>query len=154
MAGWPKTASGGELGDLLGVSVKTIRSAADQGFIIRASTRGRYEVAASVQKYCEHLREMASGRGDASSAASLAKERARLAKEQGDAVALKNAALRGELIDANEATARWRATLTTLRSRLLAVPSRILGRLPHLTRQEVEIVDGEVRDALEELAGE
>ncbi len=147
-----ETATGQELAALLGVSVQIVRSQADQGFIIRAPTRGRYVQRESVRRYCEHLRQMASGRGDPGSAQSLAKERARLAREQADLANLKARQIRGELVDAGEVEARWKATLTNVRSGMLAVPSRVRGRLPHLTVAEVEAVDREIRDALTELA--
>lgn len=81
-------------------------------------------------------------------------ERDRLAKEQADNVALKNAALRRELVPATEVEARWSDILRRVRSKVLAVPSRVRQTHPHLTAQDVVAIDAELRRALEELAGE
>ena len=148
-----ETIVGSELAELFGISVAAVRSHADAGHIVRAGIRGRYLRDESIRKYCAHLRGMAAGRGGEIQS-NLAQERARLAREQADERAMRNAVSRGEMVAASDVLARWRATLIVLRSRLLAVPSRVGARAPHLTRLEVEIVATEVRAALEELANQ
>lgn len=80
-------------------------------------------------------------------------ERDRLVREQATNVALKNAALRRELVSAAEVEARWSDILRRVRSRLLAVPSRVRQASPHLTAHDVALFDAELRRALDELAG-
>lgn len=80
-------------------------------------------------------------------------ERDRLAREQADNVALKNAALRRELVPAVEVEARWSDILRRVRSKVLSVPSRVRQNLPHLMLQDVAAFDAELRRALDELAG-
>ena len=107
----------------------------------------------SVVKYCEKLRaasNRSNTRGEAT--ATLTAERARLASQQADVMALRAARERGEMVPAKEVTARWRGLLTAVRSRFLAIPSRIRAQIPHLTRPEVDIIGDEIRDALEGLA--
>lgn len=145
------TASGPELADLLGVSVETVCALALKNIVIRVS-RGRYDMPESVRRYCAHLREVAAGRGGEKGVLDLTEQRARLASEQADLAALKAAQIRGELVPAGEVEARWRGVLTALRSRLLAVPSRVRSRVPHLSQTEVDALDGEIRDALVELS--
>lgn len=58
----------------------------------------------------------------------------------------------GELVDAEEMTAKIADVFTRVRTRLLAIPTRAKQQLPHLTVQDVALVDGLVREALEELA--
>lgn len=146
----PVTAA--ELGEFLGLSSRAIRSLADEGHVVRAPEKARYRLAESVRTYCAHIREIAAGRGGASGVSTLTAERARLAREQADAAAIKNAAARGEMIPASKAAAEWRGILTGVRARVLAIPSRVRLALPHLTLAEVEIVEREVRDALTESA--
>jgi len=146
----PVTAA--ELGEFLGLSSRAIRSLADEGHVVRAPEKARYRLAESVRTYCAHIREIAAGRGGASGVSTLTAERARLAREQADAAAIKNAAARGEMIPASKVTAEWRGILTGVRARVLAIPSRIRAKLPQMTRAEVEIIEREVRDALTEAA--
>lgn len=147
MNGEPITAR--ELAALLGVSARTIRELAQEGVVVKTG-KGRYALAASVRAYCERQRAAAAGRGGESGVATLTAERARLAREQADAAAIKNAALRGDLLPAADVAASWRAILTGVRARMLAVPSRIGARAAHLSRADLEIVDSEIRDALED----
>lgn len=143
--------SGRALADLLGVHERTIRDLAGDGHVVKVA-KGQYDRDASIRRYCTHLREIAAGRGGESGVATLTTERARLAREQADAAALKNAAARGDMVPAAEVTARWSAILVGVRSRILAIPSRVRMRAPHLSRAEIEIVDSEIREALEEAA--
>jgi phage terminase Nu1 subunit (DNA packaging protein) len=143
--------SGPDLAGLLGVGESTIRALAGEGRLVKLA-RGRFDRDASVRRYCEHLRAVAAGRGGPSGVESLTAERARLAREQADGHALKNAVSRGELLPAERVTATWRATLADVRARMLAVPSRVGARLGHLTRDDVAAIEAEVRDALREAA--
>jgi phage terminase Nu1 subunit (DNA packaging protein) len=80
-------------------------------------------------------------------------ERDRLAREQADNMALKNAALRRELVPAVEVEATWAEIMRRVRSRLLAVPSRVRQGCSHLTAHDVALIDAELRRALDDLAG-
>lgn len=57
-----------------------------------------YDLEESTRRYIASLRETASGRGGEEQVLNLTSERARLAREQADAQALKNAVLRGEYV--------------------------------------------------------
>lgn len=59
---------------------------------------------------------------------------------------------RGEFVEAAAATRAKADENRRLRSRLLAAPSRVRARCPHLTEQDIAAVDREIRDALTELA--
>jgi hypothetical protein len=59
----------------------------------------------------------------------------------------------GRLLPADEVEALWRGHVTDARKRLLTVPSRCASRLSHLSRAEVEVIDREIRDALQDLVG-
>jgi phage terminase Nu1 subunit (DNA packaging protein) len=103
------------------VTDKTVRELANAGIVVRAG-RGLYKLEESVRRYCEHLRR--SQRGGEASLATLRDERIRMAKEQADALVLKNAATRGQMLDAVDVEADWSNTLRTVRAGMLAVPSR------------------------------
>ena len=112
--------------------------------------RDAYDLAATVRAYVVHLRGTASGRGGEEHVANLTSERARLAKEQADAQALKNASLRGELVSAAEVERKWADVLRQVRSRILAVPSR-LRQSVNLDAESADEMDRELRAALTEL---
>lgn len=84
---------------------------------------------------------------------STVSERDRLAREQADNMALKNAALRRELVPSAEVEQRWSEVARRIRSKILSVPSRVRQQCPHFTQHDVGAIDGELRAALEELAG-
>jgi len=81
-------------------------------------------------------------------------ERARLAKEQADGHELKNAQTRGDLVSAEAVTREWVAIVSSARAAMLAVPSRCQTRSSTFGPAEVEIIDREVRDALEALSND
>lgn len=145
-----KPVSSAVLGAWLGISRQAVDAQAKAGVIARSS-RG-FDLPATVRQYCEHLRATAA-RWGGDRANDLTAERARLAREQADGHALKNAQLRGELVEVAEAEREWNDTLRSVRSCLLAVPSRVRQRLGHLSAADVEVIDREVRDVLEEAAG-
>jgi terminase small subunit / prophage DNA-packing protein len=62
-------------------------------------------------------------------------ERARLAREQADGHALKNAALRGELLPADEVVAGWQASIGRARALLLGIPPASSATIVLLARQ-------------------
>ncbi len=143
--------SGHELAAVLGVNDRTVRALNERGLVVKRG-RGRYALLASVTAYVEHLRGIASGRGDEALVFDLTRERARLAKEQADKQALQNEALRGSLVSADDVKREWASVLRTVRSKLLSVPSRIRQSLAHLTAHDVEAIDAELRRTLEEIA--
>lgn len=110
-----------------------------------------YDLVATVRAYVGSLRGTASGRGGEDHVASLTAERARLAREQADGIAMKNAQARGELLPAAEVARVWSDTLRGLRARLLALPARLRADLPHLSASDAALIDREMRDTLKEL---
>jgi len=138
--------------DWLGVSERSVREMADKGIVVR-SGRGQYDLKSSVQAVLRHQREIAAGRGGANQVLDLTAERARLAKEQADGQAIKNAISHGELVPASAVREQWEDIIQTARAALMAVPSRCAERLG-LEQFHVESIDREIRDALEALAND
>ena len=135
---------------MLGVSLDRITSLTNEGTVIKVG-RGQYDLNASVRNYCGRLRGAASGRGGEEQILDLTKERARLAKEQADGAAMKNAQLRGEFVSADEVERGWASILRRVQARLMAVPSRV-RQVEHFSQSQVSAIDREIRDALTELA--
>lgn len=141
----------GDLADMLGVSKRSITEFATRGIVVRVG-RNRFHLMESVRLYCDHLRTVAAGRGGENSQEALAAARTRLANEQTAAAALKNAALRRELLQASDVEREWAGVLRLVRSGVLAAPSRLRQKLPHLTIEDVDGIDSELRRILEDLA--
>lgn len=58
----------------------------------------------------------------------------------------------GNLVNAEEVKKEFASMISIARSHLLAIPSKLKGRLPHLTVDEISILDELVREALESIA--
>ena len=83
----------GTLGKLLDLTDRRIQQLAAEGVIPKAE-RGRYPFVGAIQGYVRYLQERVSGDRSTSD---LSTERARLAREQADKVAMANAVTRREL---------------------------------------------------------
>ncbi|TCM85178.1 terminase small subunit [Rhodovulum steppense] len=139
---------------LLGIGASQIRTKARDGILIR-SGRGRYDVRASLARYLAQLRDAASrgGRqGQEEANRDLKAESIRVKRAQADAQELKNAASRGELLEATAVERQWASILRDVRAGLLAVPSRVGAKLPHLTAHDLAEIDREIRRSLERLS--
>jgi phage terminase Nu1 subunit (DNA packaging protein) len=135
-----------ELGELIGVSARAVANLGARGIAVKAGP-GRWKLKESVARYCDDMRRQAKGVGGEGAAV----ERGRLASAQADLVALKVARQRDEVLDAKTVEREWSSILTTVRSGMLALPSRVGARLPQLTPGDVAEVDREVRAVLMEL---
>ena len=52
--------------------------------------------------------------------------------------------MRGEPVEVAAVESEWSSVLRTVRAGMLAVPSRIAARLPHLSRADVAEIDAEI----------
>jgi phage terminase Nu1 subunit (DNA packaging protein) len=141
---------GADLCELLDLSPAALSDLKKRGIAIQFG-HDSYDMAATVTLYVRHLRGIAAGWGTAEKAAELTAERARLAKEQADAQALKNAKLRGELVEAEQVERAWSDVLRQVRARILAVPSRLRSELPDLQHATIDAMDRALRSTLTEL---
>jgi len=140
-----------DLAGIFGVHKRTLQTAVDRGALTRVA-RGKYALAPSIRGYCDYLRETAANRDHFRVGTGLAAERERETRERADALALKNAVARGEMIPAKEVESQWADILRMIRSGMLAMPSRIQQRLGHLTAHDLAAIDREIRDTLQELS--
>lgn len=141
---------GADLCDLLRITPGALTGLVKRELAVKLG-HDSYDLSETVGRYIEHLRGTASGRGGEEQVLTLTGERARLAREQADAQALKNAKLRGELVEAAEVERTWSDVLRQLRARILAVPSRLRADLPDTPAPTFHAIDRALRDALTEL---
>jgi phage terminase Nu1 subunit (DNA packaging protein) len=120
--------------------------------VIPTTAAGKVPMPDALHALIEHLSEVAAGRGGRHGVGDLTAERARLAKEQADGHALKNAIARGEYLAADTVRDDWDSAAGGVRSAMLAIPSTLPLMLPHLTRFDLEVIDRAIRDALTALA--
>lgn len=141
------------LADLLGITANRVRILTRDGQF-RRTAPATYNLREAVRGYCANLREHAgrAGRPAAAENDALKAEKLRLARQQADKLEIGNAAARGELVKVAEVEREWANVLRDVRSTLLAVPSRLGAKLPHLTAHDVAEIDREMKAALEGLA--
>jgi phage terminase Nu1 subunit (DNA packaging protein) len=96
--------------------------------------------------YCGHLREQAAGR-EASGDLKLATERARLAREQADKVAMQNAVTRGELAPVPIIEEVLTKAASRIAGILDAIPGLVRRRVPALSADEIDLVAAEISKA-------
>jgi phage terminase Nu1 subunit (DNA packaging protein) len=122
---------------------------------IEKSVRARYDLVGSVQGYIRFLKHSAESRSEPVDAG-LAEQRLRLAREQADALELKNQQARGELVPGDQVEGFGVAIFSGVRSRVLAVPSKAAPRVHGAeTIAETEsLIREHLTEALEDLAEE
>ncbi|MFN3953397.1 MAG: hypothetical protein ACK4LQ_03025 [Pararhodobacter sp.] len=145
----PHLVTAGELADWLGMTPQRVGILARQGHLPRRAD-GRYPLKASVTAYAAFARVAAMGR---KADEALAAEKLRVARESADKLALANAKARGDLLAASDVERAWAGVLRDVRAGVLAAPSRIGSRLPHLTAHDVAEITKELTAVLSELSG-
>lgn len=124
-----------QFADIIGVSEAAVSGMAKAGIIIANQCVGAW-----IRDYCAHIREQAAGRAAAGDL-DLAEQRARLAKEQADKVAMQNAERRGEVAP----VAAMEMVLAATGSKV----GKILDTIPGLVRRRVPGIGSDVIEAIE-----
>ncbi|MEB3275793.1 MAG: hypothetical protein VKM92_02395 [Cyanobacteriota bacterium] len=78
--------------------------------------------------------------------------RARSEYEKANLLELDRKTKEGQLLRREDVEQAWNAAVNITRTRLLGVPSTAKQRIPHLEIEEVELLTGLIREALDELA--
>lgn len=125
-----------------------------QDGVLPRAGRGVYDFNACVQSYLRHLRKQISEAGR--DADTFGAQRARLTKERADAMQMEVAAMRDQLIPADQVDAAWQELCDVVRARILAVPDKIASRLvsaPHEPAAVAIILRHALFEALADIAG-
>ncbi len=127
-----------QLAELTGSTNRTVKKRLAEVAPVRVSANASY------YSPREALPAIFLGDPSANDSRDLTRERARLAREQADATALKNAQARNELAPVD--LIRW--TLNRVGTRIVAIldtiPGNVKRRVPHLSAAHVELIKREV----------
>lgn len=102
--------------------------------------------------YIRHLREQAAGRA-ASGDLDLATERARLAKEQADKIAMQNSVTRGDLAPVVMIDEVLTKTAARIAGIFDAIPGLVRRRVPSLRAEEIDLIAAEIARVRNVVAG-
>lgn len=130
-----------QFGELVGISQPAVSDLLSRGVMTEGSVVGDW-----LLDYCLNLREQAAGRS-ASGDLDLATERARLAREQADKIAMQNAQTRRELAPVVLMTEVLAKAGTRVAGILDAIPGQVRRRLPTLPASEIESIAREIAKA-------
>ena len=136
-----------DLAVMLNVSPKTIATWAAAGVVKRVGY-GRFDLAASVRGFADHMREANEAKGELT----VAMERAALLRMQRQKGELAMDQALGRLCDADEMVASFQKDMTAVRQSVLALPDRISHRCGGLSHATVVAMKAEVADVLTDLA--
>jgi phage terminase Nu1 subunit (DNA packaging protein) len=119
--------------------------------VITKQDRGQYDLKAVRKEYIIYMRNRAGTQNNLD----LAKERARLAKEQADAKEMENAVERGDLVYISEIVEEFKEQLMKCKTKLFAVPTKIAAEA-HAAATVTEVQDlmhKAIEEATNELIG-
>jgi phage terminase Nu1 subunit (DNA packaging protein) len=123
-----------------------------QGVISKVEGRSAYDLNTVREEYIRNLRAKFHGQGKGN-IDGLSQARANLAREQAEAVALKNATARGENVPLATVKRGVEILFSAFRERILAIPGKIADGCAMRPREEIEdIVRDELHEALDELS--
>lgn len=128
----------GQFADMVGVTQQAISDQLSRGVLQRGDTAAGW-----LRAYCRNLREQAAGRASMGDL-DLVQERARLAKEQADKVAMANAVERRELAPVS----LMEVTLSKLGRQIIgileALPVNLKMNCPHLTTEDLALITAQI----------
>ena len=154
---WPDTVTADQLGALLDITGRRVRALVTEG-VFQRSASGRYDLQHCVRAYIGTLRAAAKAKPStvdpvvAAAVLDGRRERVRLARAAADLKELELQVARRELVDADVIKVFHVGLMTALRNRIMGVPSEVKGRIPHLSIDEIEILEELIAAALKEVA--
>lgn len=140
----------------LDMSDRNLRDLIDRG-VIKATDRRNLDFEDCRRQYIRYLRDCAAGRksdADDGDAPDLVQERARLAREQADHYAMKNAAMRRELLPEAEVALAVESVFGRVKSLLLKLPPKaapLIHKLQSASAVRNKLTEM-IHEALDELA--
>ena len=144
----PVTAA--QLASLLGISQRRIQGLKAAGILSAYPGAPGLNAVLSIKKYCAHLREQAAGREARQSTGRLdiKLEAAKLKRAQRVHVELSNKILGGSAIPIEQIRPAWERVARAVQGAVMAAPSALRFRLPHLTAHDEAEIEKTLRDLL------
>ncbi len=138
-----------EIAKHIDLSIRAVRDHMVNGVITKGGTLDEARTA-----YIRHLREVAAGRS--TNSADYTVERTRLTKAQADEKEIQVKQLQGDLIPATMVLEEWTKMLSSIRSKLLALPNRMAVLMPGIStyREAEQILKKYIYETLTELSGD
>lgn len=118
--------------------------------------RGQYELGPCMAWYIRYLQNALEKRGPNINpdTPDLLAEKTRLAREQGDKLAIENAISRGELVYVDDVVNTWADHISSAKAKLMAMPTKLAPQL--VNQSNANVIAGRIREevdnALVELA--
>lgn len=111
--------------------------------------RGQYELGPCMAWYIRYLQSKLDKLGPNTNPETpdLLVEKTRLAKEQGDKIALENAIKRGQLVYTDEVSRVWADHISSAKSKILVIPSKLGPQLVNI--DNANVIAGKLRDELD-----
>ena len=134
-------------GDLVGISQPAVSDLVSRGILRDGESAQQW-----LWSYTSHLREMAAGRAT-EGGLDLATERARLASEQADRVAMQNAVTRRDLAPVAFMEACLAQVGRQIASKLEAIPVNLKMRSTSISEQDLTFVEQAISEARNAAAG-
>lgn len=126
----PLGIDGPRLAQLLGLNEREVRDLATRGLVVKFG-RGRYDLAASIKKYCGHLREMAAARVGRDGLDNVS-ENAMLTRERRRKLAQDAARDAGELIPVSVVLDVMKDHTRGVKAMILGFANEVQTECPHL----------------------
>lgn len=141
-----------DLAQVLGLTTRQIRNLEEQGMPARAEgNRKLYPIPDAVRWYVQRQVDQAA---EAAKPDAYEKARARDMEARAEQRELEVMEARGRVVPVERWATEVRDYLTTMRSRLLALPGLIAGALPLPQAETVELIEPLIHDFMEELSVE
>ena len=111
--------------------------------------RGLYELGPCMAWYIRYLQGLLEKRGPNVNADTpdLIAERTRLAKEQGDKLAIENSIKRGELVYVSDVVQAWSEHISGAKAKLLSLPSKVAPQL--VNQPNANVIAARIREEVD-----
>jgi len=111
--------------------------------------RGLYELGPCMAWYIRYLQNALEKRGPNVNADTpdLIAERTRLAKEQGDKLAIENSIKRGELVYVSDVVQAWSEHISGAKAKLLSLPSKVAPQL--VNQPNANVIAARIREEVD-----
>ena len=145
----PATHPLGTISKLLDLSERRVQQLSREGIIPKAE-RGRYELVPAVQGYIRYLRDRSLEVG----VVSIDVARQRKTAAEAELAEIELAKARADVVGIEDVAKQWDTILTGVRTRLLAMPTKVAPMVAPETDQSLvkEVIEDAVHTALGELA--